>query len=63
VRHYDAEGRLTELTSLGPDDQLMNDEFGNAILRITKTDQFGNELEAVAMDPSEKHHHHGRLVV
>jgi YD repeat-containing protein len=46
---YDAQGNVTELVSLGPDAQPMNDESGNAILRM-KHDAMGNEVEGVAYD-------------
>lgn len=50
VKRYDANGWLVELASLGPDDQLMNDEFGNAILRIGQHDQFGNYTQEFSLD-------------
>jgi hypothetical protein len=51
---YDLEGHLTEMTSLGPDDQPMNDEFGNAILSLKKVDDMGNPQEEFALDASRK---------
>jgi YD repeat-containing protein len=48
-RTYDAQGNTTEVVSLGPDGQPMNDAFGNASLRI-KNDAIGNPVEGVAYD-------------
>ncbi len=53
-KKYDQEGFVMELTSLDPDGKPMNDKVGNATLRTVKRDDFGNILEALAIDPSDK---------
>jgi hypothetical protein len=45
------DGRVTALVSLDRQGQRMNDEFGNAELRVTY-DERGNEVKAVAFDAS-----------
>jgi hypothetical protein len=50
LRTYNDNGRLTLLTSLGPNDKPMDDEVGNASLVVSKWDSFGNSLKAVALN-------------
>jgi hypothetical protein len=46
---HDKQGRMTELKSLDPEGNAMNDDFGNSIMRVTY-DQFGNEVLSKAYD-------------
>ena len=53
-REYDPQGRMVKMVSLGPDDNPLNDEFGNAIYQVTRFDALGDDEEAVARDTSDR---------
>ncbi len=52
LRRYNKKGILLEQTSLGPNDEYMNDEAGNATIKVTDLDPFGfgNPRKQEALD-------------
>jgi hypothetical protein len=47
---HDRQGREIAIISLDPNDKPLNDEFGNAIFRVTRMDTLGNVEESVTQD-------------
>lgn len=53
-REYDEQGYLISMTSLDRSGKVMNDVAGNAVMKVTKHDEFGNPLEEAAFDAASR---------